>query len=118
MTQIAAGPGTDGRKYSHFRLFLAGTFLAIVKRAGAQFNSLRRPGVAMHRFSQLTASLAERVNRIIAHTEAENPGMNETAAMVYVGDIVVLREQRHRRHADGWGSSHYSCESYGCRRLP
>jgi len=72
----------------------------------------------MFRFSQLTASLAERVNQIISHIEADYPGMNETAAMVYVGDVVVLREQRHRRHADGWGSSRYSCDTYGCRRLP
>ena len=72
----------------------------------------------MSRFSQLTASLAEKVNQIISHTEADHPGMKEVAAMVYVGDIVVLREQRHRRHADGWGSLHYSCESLACRRLP
>lgn len=68
---------------------------------------------------RLTSSLVARINALMAQAEAEHPGMAETAAMVYVGDVYALREQRQRRHADGWGGRHYSCDSpTGCRRLP
>jgi len=92
-------------------------FLAISIQATGQFYNAAQ-GVAMNRFSQITVSISDKVNRMISRTEAENPGMKEVAAMVYVGDIVVLREQRHRRRADGWGLSRYSCDSHACRRLP
>lgn len=66
----------------------------------------------------LTASLIRKINALVAKTEAAYPGMSEVAAMVYVGDVYALREQRQRRHADGWGQYHYSCDSNRCRRLP
>jgi hypothetical protein len=65
----------------------------------------------------LTVSLARRINALIARAEAAHPGMPEVAAMVYVGDVYALREQRRRRHADGWGRYHYSCDSENCRPL-
>ena len=68
---------------------------------------------------ELTASLVDRINSLISHIETEHPGMQDVAAMVYVGDVYALREQRHRRRDDGWGHHHYSCDSLrGCRRLP
>ena len=72
----------------------------------------------MRLFIRLTASLIEKVNALISRTEAAYPGMNEVAAMVYVGDVYALRELRRRRHADGWGTRHYSCDTAGCKRLP
>lgn len=66
----------------------------------------------------LTASLVRKINALVAKSEAANPGMAEVAAMVYVGDVYALREQRQRRHADGWGPYRYSCDSNRCRRLP
>jgi hypothetical protein len=67
---------------------------------------------------RLTSSLVKRINALIARAEAANPAMPEVAAMVYVGDVYALRLQRHRRHADGWGSYRYSCDNDRCRRLP
>jgi len=72
----------------------------------------------MSRLSQLSGTLAEKIGSLISRTESEHPGMKEVAAMVYVGDIVVLREQRHRRRSDGWGSAQYNCDSTGCQKLP
>lgn len=73
----------------------------------------------MNTLVALTASLVDKINALISHIEAEHPGMRDVAAMVYVGDVYALREQRHRRRADGWGRNHYSCDSArGCRRLP
>ena len=71
----------------------------------------------MKLFSRLTVSLAKRVNALISQTEAAHPGMADAAAMVYVGDVYALRELRARRHADGWGGRHYSCDSDDCKRL-
>ena len=65
----------------------------------------------------LSASLVRKINNLVAGSEAANPGMPE-AAMVYVGDVYVLRELRVRRHADGWGRRRYSCDSDRCRLLP
>jgi hypothetical protein len=67
---------------------------------------------------QLTFSLAARINALVSRAESAHPGMQEVAAMVYVGDVYALREQSHRRHADGWGRYHYSCDTTGCKRLP
>lgn len=67
---------------------------------------------------QLTSSLVRRINSLIAQAEVDHPGMQETAAMVYVGDVYALRELRSRRPADGWGQLPYSCETRNCRRLP
>lgn len=66
----------------------------------------------------LTASLIRKINALVNRSGQADPGMPEVAAMVYVGDVYVLREQRQRRHTDGWGAYRYSCESAGCRRLP
>lgn len=65
-----------------------------------------------------TTSLVRKVNGLIRKTEAENPGMPEEAAMVYVGDVYALREQRERAHADGWGKRRYTCEAKDCKPLP
>ncbi len=65
-----------------------------------------------------TSSLVRKVNTLIRRTEAENPGMPEVAAMVYVGDVYALREQRDRAKADGWGDRHYTCEAQDCKHLP
>lgn len=67
---------------------------------------------------QLTASLASRINALISRSERAHPGMQEVAAMVYVGDVYALRELPHRRRADGWGRYHYSCDTTGCKPLP
>ena len=67
---------------------------------------------------KLTFSLAARINSLIANAECAHPGMQEVAAMVYVGDVYALREQPRRQHADGWGRYHYSCDSTGCKPLP
>ena len=63
-------------------------------------------------------SLARRINALISRTEAENPGMQDSAAMVYVGDVYALREIRERRHADGWGQQHYSADDPDGKPLP
>lgn len=68
--------------------------------------------------TELTTSLARTLNDLVSSTEADHPGMPDTAAMVYVGDVYVLRELRQRRHVDGWGDRHYSCDTQECRRLP
>lgn len=69
-------------------------------------------------FFRLTYFLVRRMNSLIAKAEQDHPGMRETAAMVYVGDVYALRELPSRRHADGWGRLPYSCESRNCRPLP
>ena len=68
--------------------------------------------------ARLTSSLARQINSLIRRAEAAHPGMQDVAAMVYVGDVYALREQRQRRHVDGWGGYQYNCESSNCRRLP
>lgn len=73
----------------------------------------------MKRLVDLTMSMVRRINRLVSRAEAQHPGLREAAAMVYVGDVYALRELRRRRHADGWGDRHYSCDSVsGCRPLP
>jgi len=67
---------------------------------------------------QLTSSLVSRINTLIVQSERAHPGMQEVAAMVYVGDVYALREQPRRQHADGWGRYHYSCDTTGCKPLP
>ena len=67
---------------------------------------------------RMTSTLAARINALISRTESAHPGMQEVAAMVYVGDVYALREQPLRRHADGWGRYHYSCDTTGCKPLP
>jgi hypothetical protein len=72
----------------------------------------------MNSLFQLTSSLVSRINALIMQSERAHPGMQEVAAMVYVGDVYALREQPRRQHADGWGHYHYSCDTTGCKRLP
>lgn len=67
---------------------------------------------------QFTSSLVSRINALVAQAEHTHPGMQEVAAMVYVGDVYALREQSCRQHADGWGRYHYSCDTTGCKPLP
>jgi len=67
---------------------------------------------------QLTSSLASRINALITQSERAHPGMQEVAAMVYVGDVYALRERPRRQHTDGWGRYHYSCDTTGCKPLP
>lgn len=68
----------------------------------------------MKTLMNLTTSLVERVNRLISRAAEEHPGMPEVAAMVYVGDVYVLREQAERRQSDGWGRHSYVADGrYG-----
>lgn len=69
-------------------------------------------------FQVLTSSLSRRINALIQLAETVHPDMEDVAAMVYVGDVYSLREQRRRRRADGWGRYRYTCDSSGCLRLP
>ena len=69
-------------------------------------------------FQAVTSSLVRRMNSLVQRAESAHPGMEDVAAMVYVGDVYALREQRRRRPTDGWGRYRYSCDSRGCRRLP
>lgn len=72
----------------------------------------------MQLFRRFKESLVKRINALISRAEAEHPGMKESAAMVYVGDVYALREMRERRHADGWGRLHYSADDEGGKPLP
>ncbi|MDH4134037.1 MAG: hypothetical protein OEV31_04560 [Gammaproteobacteria bacterium] len=69
-------------------------------------------------FQSVTSSLARRINSLVHRAESAHPGMDDVAAMVYVGDVYALREQSRRRPSDGWGRYRYTCDSSGCRRLP
>jgi len=68
--------------------------------------------------SRFASSHESRVNALIMQSEFTDPDMQEVAAMVFVGDVYVLREQLRRQHADGWGRSHFSCYTTGCISLP
>jgi len=57
----------------------------------------------------LTSSLAARVGNLIREEERAHPGMQEVAAMVYVGDVYALREQALPATNDGWGAHCYIC---------
>lgn len=61
----------------------------------------------------LTSSLAARVGNLIREEERAHPGMQEVAAMVYVGDVYALREQTAPARNDGWGVQCYSCDEPG-----
>ena len=55
-------------------------------------------------------TLGDRVNVLLAQAESErehDPDLGEDAAMIYMGDVYVLREQAVVVE-DGWGSRHYS----------
>jgi hypothetical protein len=65
----------------------------------------------MHGLIGLSASLADRVNGLISEAENEHPGLKEVAAMVYVGDVYVLREQLAPGRSDGWGHHPYTLDS-------
>jgi hypothetical protein len=67
---------------------------------------------------RFTSSLVSRLYALIVQSELAHPGMHEVVAMVYVGDVYVLREQLSRQHADGWRRYHYSCATTGCKPLP
>jgi hypothetical protein len=59
----------------------------------------------------LTSSLAARVGNLIREAERAHPGMQEVAAMVYVGDVYALREQSVPVKSDGWGTHCYNCDA-------
>ena len=61
----------------------------------------------------LTSSLAARVGNLILEAERAHPGMQEVAAMVYVGDVYALREQSVSATSDGWGAHCYVCDEPG-----
>lgn len=56
----------------------------------------------------ITSSLTARVNAMVQQAEVTHPGMREVAAMVYVGDVYALREQREPAKNDGWDGKCYS----------
>ena len=58
----------------------------------------------------LTSSLAARVGNLIREEERAHPGLQEVAAMVYVGDVYALREQTVPAKNDGWGAQCYNCD--------
>lgn len=58
----------------------------------------------------LTSTLAARVGNLIREAELAHPGMQEVAAMVYVGDVYALREQTAPARNDGWGTHCYVCD--------
>lgn len=58
----------------------------------------------------LTSALAVRVRNLIREEERAHPGMQEVAAMVYVGDVYALREQAVPARSDGWGAHCYVCD--------
>jgi hypothetical protein len=72
----------------------------------------------MNSLFQATFSLVSRINALISRAESAFPGMQEAAAMVYVGDVYALRVLPRRQHTDGWGRYHYSCDTTGCKPLP
>ena len=59
---------------------------------------------------KLTSSLAARVGNLIREAELAHPGMQEVAAMVYVGDVYALRVQSVPAGNDGWGTHCYVCD--------
>lgn len=64
----------------------------------------------MNRLLNLSSSLAERVSGLIRQAESAHPGMQETAAMVYVGDVYVMRVQTVPSKDDGWAGHRYTNE--------
>ncbi|OGI42701.1 MAG: hypothetical protein A2150_03765 [Candidatus Muproteobacteria bacterium RBG_16_64_11] len=55
--------------------------------------------------------LASRVKALLGREESAHPGLSEVAAMVYIGDVYVLREQPQPGKNDGWGENCYHCAS-------
>ncbi len=60
---------------------------------------------------RLVLPLASRVKTLLGREESAHPGMAEVAAMVYIGDVYVLREQPQPAKNDGWGENCYQCDS-------
>lgn len=52
--------------------------------------------------------LTSRINKMVVAAEHAHPDMNDAAALVYVGDVYSLREQRLPSHSDGWKNRHYA----------
>ncbi len=65
----------------------------------------------MRMLFRFASSLANKVNALIRKEESAHPGMQEVAAMVYVGDVYALREQTKPTKNDGWGKNSYQCDS-------
>ena len=68
-----------------------------------------RRGCEMKCLFNLTSKLAAKINTLIREEERAHPDMLEMAAMVYVGDVYVLREQCQPLKNDGWGAHCYTC---------
>ena len=64
----------------------------------------------MDRIVKPGSSLAERVSGLIRQAESTHPEMREVAAMVYVGDIYVMREQTAPSNDAGWAGQQYTSE--------
>lgn len=60
---------------------------------------------------RFASPLTAKVNTLIDREESAHPGMSEVAAMVYIGDVYVLREQPQPAKNDGWGENCYQCDS-------
>ncbi len=67
-------------------------------------------GCPMKSLLRRTSSLAARVSGLIREAETRDPGMQEAAAMVYVGDVYVLREQAIPSSVDGRGAHQFRKE--------
>lgn len=65
----------------------------------------------MRNLFRFASSLAAKVSALIRKEESAHPGMQEVAAMVYVGDVYALREQTKPAKGDGWGKNSYQCDS-------
>lgn len=65
----------------------------------------------MRKLFQFASPLTAKVNALIQKEESTHPDMQEVAAMVYVGDVYVLREQMKPTKNDGWGKNCYNCDS-------
>ncbi|MHB8346426.1 MAG: hypothetical protein ACYDHM_04425 [Acidiferrobacterales bacterium] len=65
----------------------------------------------MCRFLNPNFSLAAKVRGLIRQAERTHPDMQETAAMVYVGDVYVMREQTVPSKDAGWAGLQYSGET-------
>ena len=59
---------------------------------------------------KVTSKLAAKISALIRAEERAHPDMQEVAAMVYVGDVYVLREQCQPAKNDGWGTHCYTCD--------
>ena len=72
----------------------------------------------MRNVFRFASSLAAKVNALIRKEESAHPGMQEVAAMVYVGDVYVLREQTKPTKNDGWEKTAINVTRLGICKVP